>query len=66
MLAGSDATAYQTELETLAGSDPLLGEQVWEGTGLPTGSARPLVWTHAEYIVLAKAVATRTVDDRPA
>jgi len=34
-------------------ADQLLGEQVWEGTGLPTGSARPLVWAHAEYIVLA-------------
>jgi glucoamylase len=46
--------------------DELIGEQVWEDTGLPTGSARPLVWAHAEYIVLAKAIATGAVDDRPA
>ena len=46
--------------------DELIGEQVWEDTGLPTGSARPLVWAHAEYIILAKAVATGAVDDRPA
>ena len=66
VLAGGDGTPYTKELETLAGADQLLGEQVWEGTGLPTGSARPLVWAHAEYIILAKAVATGTVDDRPA
>jgi glucoamylase len=46
--------------------DGLIGEQVWEGSGLPTGSARPLVWAHSEYIILAKAIATGTVDDRPA
>ena len=47
-------------------ADGLIGEQVWEGTGLPTASARPLVWAHAEYIILAKAIATGAVDDRPA
>ena len=66
VLAGGDASPYARELETLGGSDQLLGEQVWEGTGLPTGSARPLVWAHAEYVILAKALATGTVDDRPA
>ena len=66
VLAGGRATPYLLQLQSLAGSDQLLGEQVWEGTGLPTGSARPLVWAHAEYIILAKAIATGTVDDRPA
>ncbi len=66
VLAGGDGSPYARELETLGGSDQLLGEQVWEGTGLPTGSARPLVWAHAEYVILAKALATGTVDDRPA
>lgn len=66
VLAGQLATPYLLQLESIAGSDQLLGEQVWEGSGLPTGSARPLVWAHAEYIILAKAVATGTVDDRPA
>ncbi|HEY0829828.1 MAG TPA: glycoside hydrolase family 15 protein [Candidatus Dormibacteraeota bacterium] len=65
VLSGGRATPYELQLESLAGSDQLLGEQVWEGTGLPTGSARPLVWAHAEYIILAKAIATGTVDDRP-
>ena len=67
VLAGKgDAASYLTELETMAGPSELLPEQVWEGTGAPTGSARPLVWAHAEYIILAKAVATGTVDDRSA
>lgn len=47
-------------------TDELIGEQVWEETGDPTGSARPLVWAHAEAIILAKAIATGTVDDLPA
>ena len=64
-LAGGDARPYLAGLASLAGSDQLLGEQVWEGSGLPTGSARPLVWAHAEYIVLARAVATGVVDDSP-
>ena len=63
--AGGNGRPYEAEMESLAGSDALIGEQVWEGTGLPTGSARPLVWAHAEYIVLAKAVATGSVDDLP-
>jgi glucoamylase len=64
-IAGGEAGPYLAGLASLAGSDQLLGEQVWEGTGLPTGSARPLVWAHAEYIVLARAVATGVVDDSP-
>jgi len=66
LLAGGRATPYELQLESLAGSGQLLGEQVWEASGLPTGSARPLVWAHAEYIILAQAIATGTVDDRPA
>jgi glucoamylase len=64
--AGGDGKPYVSELELLAGAEMLIGEQVWDGTGAPTGSARPLVWAHAEYIILAKAIATGTVDDRPA
>jgi glucoamylase len=64
-LRGGDPRPYLAGLTSLAGPDQLLGEQVWEGTGLPTGSARPLVWAHAEYIILAKAVATGSVDDSP-
>jgi len=64
VLAGVDARRFLTELETVGGSAHLIPEQVWEGSGLPTGSARPLVWAHAEYIILAKAIATGVVDDR--
>lgn len=66
VIAGGDASGYLSALETLAGSEQLIPEQVWESSGAPTGSARPLVWAHAEYIILAKAVATGVVDDRPA
>jgi len=64
-LRGGDPSPYLASLDSVAGSDQLLGEQVWEGTGLPTGSARPLVWAHAEYIVLARAFATGVVYDWP-
>jgi glucoamylase len=65
VLARQDGRPFVTGLEWLAGADQLLGEQVWEGTGLPTGSARPLVWAHAEYLVLARSVATGVVNDSP-
>ncbi len=65
VLAGGDAGPYVESLKSLAGSDQLLGEQVWERTGSPTGSARPLVWAHAEYLVLSRAAATGRVNDSP-
>jgi glucoamylase len=50
-----------------AGPEQLIPEQVWDSAPSgPTGSARPLVWAHAEYIILAKAIATGHVDDMPA
>jgi glucoamylase len=64
-LVGGDPRPYLAGLESLAGPEQLLSEQVWERSGEPTGSARPLVWAHAEYIVLARAVATGRVDDWP-
>jgi len=66
VLARGDAQSYLDDLQLRAGPEQLFGEQVWEADSSPTGSARPLVWAHAEYIILAKAVATGTVDDRPA
>jgi glucoamylase len=63
--AGADTPTFQANLEVFAGSEQLLPEQVWEQTDLPTGSARPLVWAHSEYIILAKAIATGIVDDSP-
>jgi glucoamylase len=65
VLAGGDAGSYLEALAMAAGSEDLIPEQVWESTAAPTGSARPLVWAHAEYIILAKAVLTGVVDDSP-
>jgi glucoamylase len=65
VLAGGDATFYLDALTRMAGSEQLIPEQVWESTAEPTGSARPLVWAHAEYVILAKAVLTGVVDDSP-
>lgn len=62
---GHDPSIYLGTLSSLAGSDGLLGEQVWEESGDPTGSARPLVWAQAEYIVLDKAATTGRIDDMP-
>ena len=64
--SGQNAAAVVTIIDTFVAKDGLIGEQVWEDTGLPTGSARPLVWAHAEYIILAQAVSTGIVYDRPA
>ncbi|HET9782767.1 MAG TPA: glycoside hydrolase family 15 protein [Candidatus Dormibacteraeota bacterium] len=66
VLAGGDASPYLRAMVDAAGSEELIPEQVWDSAPLaPTGSARPLVWAHAEYIILAKAVATGHVDDMP-
>jgi glucoamylase len=65
LLAGQDTTGYLEALTAAAGTEQLIPEQVWESTALPTGSARPLVWAHAEYIILAKALLTGVVDDSP-
>jgi glucoamylase len=65
VLAGGDASPFVKELEALAGPEQLISEQIWEGSGEPTGSARPLVWAHAEYIILLRATLTGRVDDQP-
>jgi glucoamylase len=66
VLARGDASSYLAAMETMAGPEQLIPEQVWESDGSPTGSARPLVWAHAEYVILAKATVTGVVDDLPA
>jgi glucoamylase len=37
--------------------------ELWKGAA--TGSARPLVWAHAEYIKLCRSIADGNVFDRP-
>jgi glucoamylase len=65
VFAGGDAAPYVDALTKMAGSEELLSEQVWESTAMPTGSARPLVWAHAEFIILVRAELTGVVADRP-
>jgi glucoamylase len=66
VLAGGDASVYMQSVSDAAGPEQLIPEQVWDSAPLrPTGSARPLVWAHAEYVILAKAVLTGVVSDLP-
>ncbi len=62
------------DLEKLAGESGLLPEQVWDTADIPehelfcgqaTGSARPLVWAHAEYLKLCRSLRDGRVFDRP-
>ena len=61
-------------MESLAGDTGLISEQVWDGEpipeknlipGRPSGSARPLVWAHAEHVKLARSLADGVVFDTP-
>jgi glucoamylase len=66
VLAGGDAAVYVRSMSDAAGPEQLIPEQVWESAPLrPTGSARPLVWAHAEYVILVQAVLTGVVADQP-
>ena len=73
LAAGRDPGPYLQTLERLAGATGLLPEQVWDSDdrpefhlrrGLPTGSARPLAWAHAEYLKLLRSAHDRRVVDR--
>ena len=68
------ATALARAVEAFAGEGQLLPEQVWDAEDIPdrelfngnaTGSARPLVWAHAEYIKLRRSIADGAVFDQP-
>ena len=61
-------------LEAFAGESGLLPEQIWDTTDIPerelylgraSGSARPLVWAHAEYLKLCRSLRDGRVFDRP-
>jgi glucoamylase len=61
-------------METLAGPNGLLPEQVWDSADIPdrelfighaSGSAMPLVWTHAEYVKLCRSLQDGKIFDRP-
>jgi glucoamylase len=66
LAAGRDPGPCLRALEGFASPTGLLPEQVWDEPdrpdlymflGRPTGSARPLMWAHAEYIKLLRSVA---------
>ena len=68
------ATALARTMQAFAGENLLLPEQVWDGEDVPdrelfaggaTGSARPLVWAHAEYVKLCRSIRDGQVFDQP-
>jgi glucoamylase len=61
-------------MESLASDTGLISEQAWDSDpipekalfpGRPSGSARPLVWAHAEHVKLIRSLADGTVFDTP-
>ncbi|MEO8098534.1 MAG: glycoside hydrolase family 15 protein [Acidobacteriota bacterium] len=64
LAAGRDVKPFIKAMEGFASTTGLLTEQVWDEPdlsrahmylGKPTGSAMPLMWTHAEYIKLLRS-----------
>ena len=72
LAAGRDTKLYIHTMERFAHGTGLLPEQVWDEPsipgmkmrfGYPTGSARPLMWAHAEYVKLLRSVLDERVFD---
>jgi glucoamylase len=72
LAAGRPPGPYLQAMEGFASPTGLLPEQVWDEPdrpdlymylGRPTGSARPLMWAHAEYIKLLRSAADGKVFD---
>jgi glucoamylase len=70
------AYARLADMARATGPGGLLPEQVWDRTapagpgrfapGTPTFSATPLVWTHAQYLRLARDLAAGRIVEQPA
>ena len=65
LAVGRDVRAYIKAIEGFSSSGGMLPEQIWDEQdqpqvgmylGRPTGSAMPLMWSHAEYIKLLRSV----------
>ncbi len=61
-------------IEIMAEPSGLIPEQIWDAPDIPerelifgaaSGSARPLVWAHAEYLKLLRSVSDREIFDMP-
>jgi len=72
LAAGRPPGPYLRAMEGFSSPAGLLPEQVWDepdrpdlfmALGRPTGSARPLMWAHAEYIKLLRSAADGKVFD---
>lgn len=74
--AGRKESAEQLAraMERLTGDSGLLPEQIWDSADIPerelfighaSGSARPLVWAHAEYLKLCRSLQDGRVFDQP-
>ena len=70
----TEAQRHKTALESFAGAEGLLPEQIWDAPdmpdrelffGRPSGSAMPLVWAHAEYLKLLRSLHDGRVFDMP-
>ena len=68
------AEALLQTLDDFTGESHLIPEQVWDSDDIPglelfrgksTGSARPLVWAHAEYIKLRRSLCEGNIFDQP-
>jgi len=68
------AESMARAMEAFAGESALLPEQIWDAPDVPerelftggaSGSARPLVWAHAEYLKLRRSIRDHAVFDRP-
>ena len=71
---GRDPLPYLVAMAAMTGPGGLMPEQVWDDEALPermlfpgkpTGSAMPLVWSHAEFIKLAASRELGAPFDRP-
>ncbi len=69
-----EADRLRTVMEAQAGESGLFPEQVWDAAdvparelrnGRPSGSAMPLVWTHAEYVKLRRSLRDGRIFDAP-
>jgi glucoamylase len=74
LVAGSDPALYLKAMAAMTGPGGMMPEQVWDSASLPerrlfpgrpTGSAMPLVWTHAEFIKLVISRSLGYPVDRP-